>query len=142
MGGLKAMMQTIAAMAGWEKAPDHLSYGEFSRIVDALASAIEIRTLFALHKGKVRPVGLVSISRKDHRGEPHAVYFPWASDRNKLETTAVFFHTLGKETLMLVLAKSSDDEFYGRVEKLGLITKVGHIPGFWPEDCTIWRSHA
>lgn len=90
-------------------------------------------------KGEI-PLALVTVEYSDGKAFPHALWFPEASYRNKLELGLVLFIELKKRHLVLVTAmtpkgeKSSDVKFFEHLGKYGVLRRVGTIHGYFGPD--------
>lgn len=61
------------------------------------------------------------------------VWFPWASDRNKIESMVKLINELRKEHKLLGMIHPRDKDFFVYVAKHGIIRRVGTIYDFNPE---------
>ena len=53
------------------------------------------------------------------------IWFPWASDRNKIEMAVRFFNDIRKEVPMVEYAKMDDKRFFETIAKHGIMRRVG-----------------
>ena len=74
-------------MGSMKKMPEGLTPEEFRQW--AVRDMASFDGAFVLQK-KERPVGAMFAMAQDHRVEPHAFWFPWASARDKLEGVVAF----------------------------------------------------
>lgn len=76
--------------------------------------------------------------------EPHVLWFPWASKRNKLECTVGFLVELKKRVPFFIPAMERDVSFFRHVGKYGVLRQVGKWRD-WPmfkngENAVIFQS--
>jgi len=71
----------------------------------------------------------------------NALWFKWASDRNKLESAVHFLNELRKEYVVVIHNHMDDKQFYEVVAKHGVIRRVGRLYDVF-EDCPaqIWQT--
>ena len=125
--------------------PEGLDAAEFTaRLADTALTVARMggEVLVALadtSKGEI-PLALVTVEYSDGKAFPHALWFPEASYRNKLELGLVLFIELKKQHLVLVTAKtpkgqkSSDVKFFEHLGKYGVLRRVGTIHGYFGPD--------
>lgn len=85
------------------------------------------------------PVGVVfgkytGLQAYDGRPEMYLVdaeWFPWATDRNKLESMVNLFNRLRWTMLIKFYAREKDDGFYYHIAKHGILRCVGRVHGFF-----------
>lgn len=78
-------------------------------------------------KGKI-PVGLVVGKYMGpilYLGD--TTWFPWSSDRNKLESIANLLNELRRQYIVMFFCNMRDKEFYVNIAKRGVIRRVGTI---------------
>lgn len=79
----------------------------------------------------IAPVGLIACDVPERKGrpelQPHVLWYPWASPRNKLEAGLKFFNDLRKTTTVLIFAKATDecDRYFGTLKKYQVLRRVG-----------------
>jgi hypothetical protein len=97
-----------------------------------LNSGLEVITLFAqtAQHGEI-PVGLAFIQYQGKTAWPHAIWFPDASVRNKMEITAAFFIELKKNHEILITSERKNEPWFNHLCKYGLIRKVGKLHDWW-----------
>ncbi|KKL07547.1 hypothetical protein LCGC14_2584940 [marine sediment metagenome] len=89
------------------------------------------------------PLALTTVEYSDGKAFPHAVWFPEASYRNKLELGLMLFIALKEHHLVLVTAqtprgeKSSDVKFFEHLGKYGVLRRAGTIWGYFGEDSAV-----
>jgi hypothetical protein len=83
------------------------------------------------------PLALATVEYSDGKAFPHAIWFPEASYRNKLELGLMLFIALKEHHLVLVTAqtakgeKSADVKFFEHLGKYGVLRRVGTIHGYF-----------
>ena len=87
--------------------------------------------------GKTRrgeiPVGLVLLVLNGPYAEPHVVWFPEASPRNRLELALAFLVDLKRNYKVLLWVRERDWKFYDHLCKYGAIRTVGKFRGYFPD---------
>lgn len=73
------------------------------------------------------PVGLATLEYQGKIAYPHALWFPDASSRNKLEISVSFFLELKKEHTGLVISAAKTERFFMYLSKYGILRKVGKL---------------
>lgn len=114
--------------------------GAFSRAIDRDLSKQEFTEVFlqlmgiwdhewVLHApndqspdGEIIPVGIMIGYGKDKIIEPHVEWFPWASDRNKLEGMLAFFSEVSKEYKLFAYILPENQNFFVRLCRYGVLT--------------------
>lgn len=56
-------------------------------------------------QGGIQPVGIVAAGITEHRMEPHVIWFPWASPRNRLEAAVAFLNEMRKTWQVVIFAR-------------------------------------
>jgi len=74
-----------------------------------------------------KPIGLIVTSPTLRYAEPHAVWMPWASPRDILQTSVYFLNELKGEARFLITAREADRTFFDHLCKYGLIRTVGKL---------------
>lgn len=68
------------------------------------------------------PVGIV-VANGDRRFiEPHVDWFPWATDRNKVEAALAFLSRVSTQYKVLAFVRPEDKEFYIQMCRYGQLT--------------------
>lgn len=87
------------------------------------------------------PVGLAMISYHGGIAWPHALWFPDASARNKLEVGLAFFIELKKNAKVLITSDRGDEPYFLHLCKYGVLRKVGKLhEWFDPAHATLFQS--
>ena len=93
-------------------------------------------------KGEI-PVGLVLVvMRGNPYAEPHVVWFPEASARNRLELALAFLVELKRQFKVLLWVRSRYWKFFDHICKYGAIRTVGKYRGYFPdgEDAFLFQG--
>lgn len=95
--------------------------------------------------GHEKPLAIVVAGERDNIVEPHAIWFSWATDRNKLEAGLAFLDQLrknGKIALVTTPKGTKDEAFHHRICKYGVARCVGHIQGYFGEyeDAVLFQT--
>ena len=79
--------------------------------------------------------------RMEHLIEPHVVWMPWASPRQKIEGTLRFALDQKVDREIGIFAKKEDQSFWVRLAQYGILSPVGTWPAYFPNGDTakIWR---
>lgn len=104
---------------------------------ETLAAARDAADWFTLFAGTSRgniPVGAIRAMIGERMMEPHVVWFPWASPRNKLESIANFLNESGRVWLVLVITRFAERAMYARLCEAGYLRHCGSIKGYYPDD--------
>lgn len=124
---------------GFKETPEDLTPDEF--IFHSLEAFDGIDRIY-LAVGKTRkgeiPVGVSRVNENAHLLEVHAEWFPWASDRNIMESTARFLDEHRKQfnIIMPTLKQyQANLAYHGR---LGLVRSVGKIERYFPDGETAY----
>lgn len=91
--------------------------------------------------GKI-PVALISIAYDAHRAYPHAVFFPEATDRLRLEIGVKFLIELKKQNLVLIDSREATTGYFRHLCRYGLLRAVGKIRDYYAkgEDAMWFQS--
>lgn len=123
-------MGNVTSLSGLET--DGLSAEQFREIMDVVmetgAAFMVLRTATP-HRGTV-PAGIVRLDVRRHIMEPHVLWFPWSSIRNRFEATARFLDMAGKEFLVMIYAAPDENLWWRRLSRLGLLSYRGLIPHY------------
>lgn len=99
-------------------------------------------TLFPT-KDSEKPVGLVLgfYSHPDPLFAPFMIvgdiiWFPWATRRNKIESSVNFFNEIRKEIQMVEYASKEHKPFFEMIAKHGIIRRVGTMHNVYPGEAT------
>ena len=74
-----------------------------------------------------KPLVLVPYIKSDIRIEIHAIWMPWASPRNKLESTVAMFKELSRWNTVITTVLDEDLDFYMHVRKYGILRYIGEM---------------
>lgn len=113
-----------------------LSQQEFRTTIISTLESFDDRYTFIAKtiKGEC-PVGIVGILGTGWRIEPRIQWFPWASDRNKLESVVNFLNEVKKQKMAFVYAGEKDIRFFTHLCRYGIIRRGCRIKMFF-EDLT------
>jgi hypothetical protein len=118
--------------------PDGLSPKEFSaRFLEICGGDDDFWILHAPdsrpqeHTHSLIPVGLAVGQYDEHRLFPIVRWFPWASARNRLETSVGFINELRRQFLLLFYIRVAEERFYEHLMRYGIIRRVGKIPNYF-----------
>jgi hypothetical protein len=101
--------------------------------VGHLSAFNAIYLMLAKVEGEQRPVGLVACNDQGYRIEPLAIWFPWASPRNKLESALNFFNKIRVTRLMVLFAPEKDVGFFEHLARYGVIQRRGTVGRFFED---------
>jgi hypothetical protein len=73
------------------------------------------------------PVGMATLEFQGKIAYPHALWFPDASARNRLEIAVSFFVELKKDHIGLVAVGAPQEKFFTYLGKYGVLRKVGKL---------------
>lgn len=90
------------------------------------------------------PVGLVLLVVNGPYAEPHVVWFPEASPRNRLELALAFLVAIKRHFKFHLWVRQSDWKLYDHLCKYGVIRTVGKRRKFYPdgEDAFLFQEVA
>ena len=110
---------------------------------ELVANYDEAWTLSADSDKGPRPVGLVLgfCSHWNPAFSPFMIvadmiWFPWATPRNKIETTVKFFHEVRKTTQMVEYSKREYQKFFDMVCAHGVLRRAGTSHVVYPDQAT------
>jgi len=83
------------------------------------------------------PVGVAMVGYLDNAAMPHVHWFPWATDRNKVECSVLFLRDLKKEAMPLILAQPETVPFFSHLARYGLLRRAGTIPNYRENEKSI-----
>lgn len=97
-----------------------------------------VHEVFMLYGPTIRPdapVGLMTVQPgfMPDQMVPHALWFPWASARNKVECMAWFFSRM-VDWKAIVIAETKDVPFFNVIRAYGYLRRVGTSVGWFGED--------
>ena len=80
------------------------------------------------------PVCLFSLLRRHQGlGEPHVIWFPWATDRNKIEIVLKFLTEMRRDMTLAIFAREEDAPFFERMKHYGVVKHGCKVFKFWPD---------
>lgn len=85
---------------------------------------IPVGAVFAWVRGKVVQMG-------------DMLWFPWASKRNILEASIIFFHEMRKQAVVLEFAQKKDEAFFSHIASYGIMRRVGHVHDIYQDQPAI-----
>ncbi len=92
-------------------------------------------------KSDINPVGLARASYNQHVMEPHVHWFPWATDRNKVETTLKFLTSMRFRAVSLIHAKEEDAPFFDHISDYQVLRRVGTIHNYYgTENAVLYQT--
>lgn len=102
----------------------NLSQAAFAeKMIELIGMAAHDWMLEARNEGGMRPVGIILASNFGRGIEPFVQWFPWATPRNKIETTAMFLREVSSRFKIFVCAEESALKFWGAFTSYGLIRR-------------------
>ena len=117
--------------------PDNMSKDEFLlKIGEILDGSFNVFTLTA-KSVKVdnhitdAPVGIIHETLvwdgAGSRVEPHAVYFPWAGPRNRMEASLAYLNRRRKETPIVIWSPMEHKDFFIQMARYGILRRMGTL---------------
>jgi len=106
-----------------------LSKDELTLLIAKIAESHHVIVITAPNKTEDMPVGVMTIREDEKVLEPHVYWFPWATDRNKLEGIVRASIELRKIKPVLIWADEDAKDFYTIVSKYGVMRRVGTFYG-------------
>jgi len=111
-----------------------LDQDTFKGALGEMFSAFDTHYLMlARSEGEPRPVGMMSVIDGGYRIEPHALWFPWASSRNKLESFLNFFNKIRVTRLAILYIPEKEIRIFQHLERYGVIQRRGTISRFFED---------
>ena len=96
--------------------------------------------LAATPKGRI-PVGLAALTVHQGQAWPHVVWFPEASQRNRLECTLKFLLMAREKVNAVLVIQPADVDFFAHVCKYGVLRRIGTGRGwFGPSDAVLYET--
>jgi hypothetical protein len=102
--------------------PEGMTTAEFRVALYPVLGAAD--AAFVLVAGEM-PVGVVLARIDEHRLEPHAYWFSWATRRQKLEAALAFFSEWRKTFLIVVTAREESWPFFRHLVRYGVLRPLG-----------------
>jgi hypothetical protein len=90
-------------------------------------------TLLARVRGEPAPVGIMATRDGGYRVEPYAVWFPWASPRNKLESLLNFFNKIRVTRLGILFIPEKEIRAFEVLSRYGVIQRRGTLSRFYED---------
>ena len=117
-------------------APDGLTQQDLKQwMADHVSRTSETLALFARMPGdREGVVGLAPVYANGVRAEPHFLWFPWASTRNRLESAVNLLDHLRRTHTALLWTHPSDRDFWVRLCQYGVLNKGCRIPALFDES--------
>ncbi|MGI9411545.1 MAG: hypothetical protein ACR2OV_15810 [Hyphomicrobiaceae bacterium] len=78
-----------------------------------------------------RPIGAIVTLTNGYLFEPHAIWFPWASPRNKLEGALKFLSQERKDRLGVIYMDLDRKRFLEQMARYGVLRRVGTVKNFF-----------
>ena len=111
-----------------------------NRIVDLMLQFVDVKTMVGPRNGVPCPMGIAVVEEPGSRLQPHAVWFPWASSRNKIECAAHYLNEMrrqrdprGKFYKALILAPEKTWTFFEHMMRRGILKRCGKLDN-WFDD--------
>lgn len=79
------------------------------------------------------PLGVATLEYRGKIAYPHAVWFPDASARDRLEIGLAFFIELKKNHMGWVTAEAKDEKYFNHLGKYGVVRKVGKLRDYFSD---------
>ena len=115
-----------------------LSKEDITLLIAKIAETRHVVMITAPNQGKEMPVALLIVREDNKILEPHLDWFPWATERNKIEGTIKLIIELRKIKPVWIWSKEETKEFFTYIAKYGVIRRVGTFYG--DEQYSIFQS--
>jgi hypothetical protein len=78
----------------------------------------------------IGPIAIVNIDTDGWKIEPHAIIFPWASNRNKIKAVVAFFQMVRYQKIgcCVVYSLAESKPLFDKAQEYGVLNYVGKIP--------------
>lgn len=98
--------------------------------------------LEAKHNDKYIPMGIVfSVSTGPFNLIGDMTWFPWATNRNRIESAVHFINEARKDRLIVWYSHPEDSDFYVHIARHGISKRVGSIDGLYEgEQARFWQA--
>jgi len=109
--------------------PENLNKEEFTDLVTEFLSGFS--EVFIIESPTIRgkiPVAIIT-TLVTSRTEPNVDWFPWASNRNKLEAAAYFLSKMRKRPI-LIWANKETTPYFTRLAQYGVLRRIGKAHKF------------
>ena len=117
-----------------ERFPRGLSQDQFlGRLERQIGSAARVDIIVGRYaKGDgFRPVGAVVVATDGYHVFPVVTWFPWASDRNRLEGAAYWLNEVRRSHLAVFKVTMLERGFFDRLCQYALLHRVGVLPDWY-----------
>ena len=108
------------------------------RMVDLIVNFADVKTMMAPRHGVPSPVGIAIVERGGSRIQPHAIWFPWATVRNKIESAAHYLSELrrqrdpnGRFYKGLIWAPEATWTFFEHMMRRGILKRCGKVENWF-----------
>ena len=127
--------------------PEGLDKDQFAQAAyvlhDTFALFIAVSKNSAFKDKAEVPVAMFALlQRTNEASDPHVVWFPWATARNRIETTLKFINELRRNVTLVIYAQPDDEKFWWRMTNYGVISRAGRIPHYFNDGgmAHVWHS--
>ena len=126
-----------------ETLPKDLSQERFTQLIESIFNIMsEVFILESETKRGKMPIGIITTTKVSSRTEPNVDWFPWASNRNKIEATAYFLTKMRKRS-MLIWANDDTLRFFTRIAQYGALRRIGKATKFLDgKDIMIFQTRS
>ena len=93
------------------------------RILEIISAAPYDWILEAQGDDGIHPVGIILGQKLGTGIEPFVQWFPWATNRNQMEATAVFLKEISKQFRIFVFAEEDATKFWNRFVQYGMVRR-------------------
>lgn len=104
---------------------------EIALRISAAQFAGDVSLLFGQTHRDMIPIGLVTTDIFQGRAWPHVMWFPEASNRNKLECSLKYLIALKEEIPAMIVCRGEDVPFFRHINKYGVMRSVGTLRGYY-----------
>ncbi len=112
-------------------------------IVDLLASFVDVKTMIGVRHGLPTPVGIAAVEKPGMKIQPHAIWFPWASPRNKVESASQYLNEIrrqrgpnGRFYKALIWAPEKTWTFFEHMMRRGILKRSGKVENWFDDGST------
>lgn len=112
------------------------------RMIELINTFADVKTMMGPRHGVPSPMGIAVVERPGSRLQPHAVWFPWATARNKIECAAQYLGELrrqrgpnGRFYKALIFAPEATWTFFEHLMRRGVLKRCGKVEN-WFDDGT------
>ena len=89
------------------------------------------------------PIGLIVVLRRNKRTvEPHVVWMPWATSRNKIETIVQFLDDMRRGQTVLILSRPDTRPFWSHLRRYAVLNFKATIDRYYEdeENAQVWQT--